>query len=167
MFLGKRMGISSLRTKLIAQARGLKRHWRLQVAALCYRDGPNGVEVLLITSRGTGRWVLPKGWMMRGKTAQEAAVQEAWEEAGVCQSTPSAQPIGHYDYDKWLKSGLPCPVRVSVFALKVHKRRGTFPEADERRHQWMPPSDAADKVDEPQLKALLAQFPRQLSVKAG
>ena len=57
---------------------------RHQVAALCWRMGQGGaVEILLVTSRDTGRWVIPKGWPMDGKSASAAAAREAWEEAGV------------------------------------------------------------------------------------
>ena len=61
----------------------LQRPKRLQVAALCYRRDGDSKEVLLVTSRGTGRWILPKGWPIDGLDAGEAALQEAWEEAGV------------------------------------------------------------------------------------
>ena len=62
---------------------GGKRDVRSQFAALCYRVKDGKTRVLLVTSRGTGRWIIPKGWPMDGKTPAETAAQEAWEEAGV------------------------------------------------------------------------------------
>ena len=71
----------------------LKRPDRVQFAALCYdKDGPDR-KILLITSRGTGRWILPKGWPIDGLDSPGAALQEAWEEAGVREGRPSPEPI--------------------------------------------------------------------------
>ena len=61
----------------------LLRPKRVQVAALCFRETDTGKDVLLITSRGTGRWIVPKGWPIDGMGGSEAALREAWEEAGV------------------------------------------------------------------------------------
>jgi hypothetical protein len=65
----------------------LRRPKRLQVAALCYKQAndTDDKEILLVTSRDTGRWIIPKGWPIDGKNASEAALQEAWEEAGRAQ----------------------------------------------------------------------------------
>ncbi|TMV51704.1 NUDIX hydrolase, partial [Thioclava sp. BHET1] len=73
----------------------VQRPKRLQVAALCFRGGGAATEVLLITSRDTGRWVVPKGWPMRGLDAAGAARQEAWEEAGVM-GRIAAEPVGRF-----------------------------------------------------------------------
>lgn len=87
--------------------------FRTQYGALCYRVGTeNGkVEVLLITSRGTGRWIIPRGWPMRKKKPHEAAEIEAWEEAGV-RGRVRKTPVGRYTYLKWLGDGdvSPCIV---------------------------------------------------------
>lgn len=125
----------------------------LQVAALC-RDPMNG-KVLLITSRGTGRWIIPKGWPMPGRSLASAARQEAWEEAGVRGKIEDAA-LGSYHYEKWQDAGFAIPVTVQVFLLRVDRLDNKFPETDERRRKWFTPAEAAGRVDEPELKAILA-----------
>lgn len=133
----------------------LRRPRRLQVAALCTRGQGALTEVLLVTSRGTGRWVLPKGWPMRGRSAAQAALQEAWEEAGVRRGRVSDRPVGRYTAEKGLASGLPVPVELLVFAVEVEDLRDDFPEAGQRRRVWVPPAEAAGMVLEPGLRDLL------------
>ena len=130
---------------------------RTQYGALCYRVKSGQVEILLITSRGTGRWVLPKGWPVKGQTPAGSAAVEAFEEAGV---EGKAQPVcvGLYSYDKWLpdKPSLPCVV--SLYPLKVRKLRKKFPENGERKRKWFPRKRAAALVDEPELAQILRGF---------
>lgn len=133
----------------------LRRPPELQVAALCCRAMGDGTEVLLITSRDTGRWILPKGWLMDGKTAAEAAEQEAWEEAGVSAARVSARPVGSYRYEKHLDDGCSAPVEVQVYRLDVMELSDIYPEVRERARLWLDPATAAGRVDEPELKALL------------
>ncbi len=136
----------------------LSRPVRLQVAALCWRQGEAGREVLLITSRGTGRWVIPKGWPMAGKTSAQSAAQEAWEEAGVRKGYFTDVPLGRFHYDKRLDSGAVEPLETLVYAVEVTDLRDDFPEADQRNRQWFPAAEAATLVDEPELRALLSSF---------
>lgn len=131
---------------------------RTQVAALCYKDTAEGKKVLLITSRDTGRWIVPKGWPIKGKNGSQSALQEAWEEAGVKEATIETEPVGTYDYEKGLKDGESLPVRTQVYMTKVQKLSEEYPEVDERERAWFPPREAANKVDEPDLKALLEQL---------
>lgn len=133
----------------------VQRPKRLQVAALCYRGGGSGLEVLLVTSRGTGRWIIPKGWPMEGLKSSEAALQEAWEEAGVRNSSALPEPIGNYSYNKVLDAGLPVPVETLVYAVEVQDTCKTFPESGERHRRWMAPATAADLVHEAELKEIL------------
>ena len=131
---------------------------RTQYAALPWRrrhDG--GVEVLLITSRETRRWVIPKGWPMKDKDPGACAAQEAFEEAGVV-GEPRRRSLGVYHYDKRLRSGRLQHVRVQVFALEVAEERDVWPEMAERERRWTTPAEAADLVAEPELQALLADF---------
>lgn len=128
---------------------------RVQVAALCLRDGETGQEVLLITSRDTGRWIVPKGWPIDGKDGAETALQEAWEEAGVEDAVVCNEPMGQYDYDKWLNCGTPQPVETNLYRLKVTGISDDYPEAHQRKRLWVSPAEAANLVDEPQLKAIL------------
>ena len=108
----------------------LKRPPRFQVAALCYRHGEAGLEILLITSRETKRWVLPKGWPMQGTDAGGTALEEAWEEAGVKPRGAAPRRIGRYRYDKVLDGGLPMATDVDVYAIEVEKLYDQFPNAE-------------------------------------
>ncbi|WP_343069769.1 NUDIX hydrolase [Paracoccus amoyensis] len=136
----------------------------MQVAALCL-DGDTG-KVLLITSRGTGRWVIPKGWPMAGRTLARAAEQEAWEEAGVRGQINHAE-LGRYSYDKDQDSGFSVPVEVRVFVLNVSSLAETFPEDDQRNRQWFSPVEAAQRVREPGLKQILLGLSRGQSPDAN
>lgn len=131
---------------------------RRQVAALCTRKSGGKREVLLITSRDTGRWVLPKGWPMPDKSAVEAALIEAWEEAGVRDARARRKPLGTYMYDKRLDDGTSVPVQVEVFLARVRKTSDNYPEAHERDRRWVRPKKAAEMVDESQLRDLLRKF---------
>lgn len=135
----------------------LVRPARYQVAALCHRGTGNATRILLITSRDTGRWVLPKGWPKRGHDAGGTALEEAWEEAGI---KPAGRPslVGRYHYEKRLDGGLPMPTRVEVFAIPVSGLHDDFPEKGQRERVWMSPADAAAAVHEPDLAELLAAF---------
>lgn len=126
-----------------------------QVAALCWRKHRDRVEVLLITSRDTGRWVLPKGWPIPGLNAHEAAAIEAWEEAGVRGPvTPDA--LGYFGYDKVIAADVVHPCMVSVYPMRVASLSREFPERKERRRKWFTPERAACKVHEPELRALFS-----------
>jgi 8-oxo-dGTP pyrophosphatase MutT (NUDIX family) len=136
----------------------LRRPPRLQYAALCYRVRKgHSLEILLITSRDTGRWVIPKGWPMKGKRAHEVAAREAFEEAGVKGSCERA-PIGHYVYRKKLDSGLKVSCKVHVFAMKVAGLRGNFPEKGERKLVWFEYREAARRVAERSLRDQILRF---------
>ena len=128
----------------------------MQVAALCM-DQATG-QVLLVTSRGTGRWIVPKGWPMPGRTLAEAAMQEAWEEAGVKGRIVQAE-IGRYHYDKEQERGFAVPIEVRVFPLYVDDLDDRFPERGERKRRWFPPHEAAQLVAEAGLKRILQGLP--------
>lgn len=132
--------------------------WHRQVAALCCKKGKSGLKILLITSRDTGRWILPKGWPMDDLSDPQAALQEAWEEAGVKKARIKRKPIGHYDYNKILAGGVPLPVRAQVYRVNVTALADKYPEVDERTRRWVTPKEAAEMVDEPDLKALLRKL---------
>lgn len=137
----------------------LRRPPELQVAALCYREIASGEkQVLLVTSRGTGRWIVPKGWPMDGKKAAEAALQEAWEEAGVAECAAIEGHVGSYAYDKHLDDGYDAPVEVEVFKVRVKQLADIYPEHDERTRRWVSPADAAEMVQEPGLKSILLEM---------
>lgn len=140
-----------------------RRPVREQYGALCYRVKKKrpAVEVLLITSRDTGRWIIPKGWPMDGKTAAAAAAREAWEEAGV-KGVISDEPVGSYHYLKGLAGGMKVECRVRVFPLVVDDVCKNFPEKGERRAEWVDCAEAANRVQEPGLKTLLLAFERKI-----
>lgn len=127
--------------------------YRAQVAALPVRPTPTGVEVLLITSRETRRWLIPKGWPMKGRKDYQAAAREALEEAGV-QGKIRKQPIGAYTYQKRLIDRVE-PCRVMVYLLQVEKELPRWPEKDQRRRAWFSQRDAAERVSEPKLATLI------------
>ncbi|WP_108663384.1 NUDIX hydrolase [Acuticoccus kandeliae] len=130
----------------------------LQVAALCWRQKGKEREVLLVTSRRSKRWILPKGWPIPGQDGVGSALQEAWEEAGV-QGKPSADgPIARYTYDKREESGIRVPCEVLVYEIKVQGLDSDYPERRERTRQWVPAKKAAQMVTEPNLKAILQNF---------
>ena len=131
---------------------------RRQVAALPWRrSADGGVEILLITSRETRRWVTPKGGRMSGKTDAEAAAQEALEEAGV-EGVISDQPLGSFRYLKVLKRRASRWCTVDVYGLEVTAEHPDWQERAERERVWLPRDTAAQMVDEPDLQALIAAF---------
>ncbi|WP_332689310.1 NUDIX hydrolase [Bosea sp. (in: a-proteobacteria)] len=148
---------------------------RTQYAALPYRLSATGtLDIMLITSRDTGRWVIPKGWPMRGKTGAEAAAREAYEEAGII-GQASAAPVGAYHYRKRRSHGASVLCRVEVFPLDVLEELQRWPEKRQRRRSWFSAEDAAALVDEEELKALiltaqdaiLRAFDIEVAVAAG
>lgn len=132
----------------------LQRPKRLQVAALCHRENGYGKEYLLVTSRDTGRWIIPKGWPIRGLKSNEAALQEAWEEAGVRNSTATSDPVGKYTYNKRKPSGLEIPVETLVYAVAVEELCEDYPEAHQRTRKWVNADDAIEMVNEVELKSI-------------
>ncbi|HRO13032.1 NUDIX hydrolase [Amaricoccus sp.] len=130
---------------------------RLQVGALCWRRTAKGLRILLITSRDTGRWVIPKGWPMRNRTEAEAAAREAYEEAGL-RGTVSSRSIGVYTYPKRLgpERWIPCVVR--VYPLEAQEMLRVFPETGQRRTRWLAPEKAAQRVAEHELATIIREF---------
>ena len=129
----------------------------IQYAALPYRLVGRQVQVLLITSRGTGRWVIPKGWPMKGLKPHEAAATEAAEEAGLTGAITD-RPIGSYAYAKAIKPGQVITVQVMVFPFHVEGHVEAFKEAGERTSRWFGYRQAASLVAEPSLKRIMLEF---------
>ena len=131
-----------------------------QVAALCWRTSHkhgSAVEVLLITSLNSKRWILPKGWPEPELGPAENAAREAFEEAGVTGKI-SAKPVGRYHYLKERKDGGGIPCSVDVFTLEVTKQLDDWPEKNSRELAWLPLDQAAARVTEPSLRQLLKDF---------
>jgi 8-oxo-dGTP pyrophosphatase MutT (NUDIX family) len=112
------------------------------------------VEILLITSRETRRWVVPRGNPMRGKAPHEAAAQEAYEEAGIT-GRIGEEPLGAYCYDKRRRDGSLVPARVRMFPMEVVEEAEDWPERNERERRWFEPDAAAMAVLEADLGALI------------
>jgi len=128
---------------------------RLQFGALPYRVDGAGVEVLLVTSRETKRWIIPKGWPIKGFKPAKTAAREAYEEAGV-RGRIAGRAVGHYMYEKWFDDKaviVSCEVR--VFPLLVKRQLEKWPECKQRRIQWFRASAAADIVDDDDLRRMI------------
>ncbi|MBI1406761.1 MAG: NUDIX domain-containing protein [Caulobacter sp.] len=128
-----------------------------QIGALPWRRRDGVLEVLLVTSRETRRWVIPKGWPMTGRSDPEAAAAEAWEEAGLKGLIVTA-PIGAFNYDKRLKDGEFRECRVKVYPFEVTAERDQWPESGQRERLWVARDEAATLVQEPGLAKIIARF---------
>jgi len=125
-----------------------------QVGVLAYRRARSGaLELLLVTTRSTRRFMIPKGWRMKGKSEVRSACEEAREEAGVVGS-PERSPIGTFQYWKRLRAAF-VPITVKVFAMEVESELAEWRERGERSRAWLAPEQAAALVDEPALSAIL------------
>lgn len=125
-----------------------------QVAVIPYRISTSGeLQVMLITSRSTRRFIVPKGWPEKNRSDRKTAALEALEEAGAAGKIHK-RPIGRYRYWKRFRSGF-VPVVVTVHLLSVETLHDDWKEARARRRAWLAPADAATLVDEPQLVTLL------------
>ncbi|MGX7874915.1 NUDIX hydrolase [Mesorhizobium sp. ORM6] len=136
-------------------ARKAKKGERIrQVAAIPFRrDARGDIEVMLVTSRTTRRFIVPKGWPMKGKSGRRAATIEAQEEAGVLGKTLK-QPAGTYSYWKRLANRF-VRVDVIVYLLEVTEELDDWQEAKRRQRAWLAPADAAMLIDEPDLSTLV------------
>ncbi len=129
-----------------------------QIGAFPYRIAADGrAEVMLITSRDTGRWVMPKGNPIVGMSPHEAAAEEAWEEAGLTGHVCAA-PLGEYRYLKRRRRRGEEEATVALYPLAVTAQAADWPEKGQRATRWFALGEAAAAVTEPQLKALIAGF---------
>lgn len=126
-----------------------------QFGALPWRVGRKGkVEVLLVTSRRRGRWIIPKGWPIKGRTPAQTAAREAFEEAGVVEQT-STRPIGGYNYMKMQDDGSVEKCHVTLFGLQVRGTLVNWPERKQRKRCWRRLDAAVRMIDEPELARLV------------
>ncbi len=130
---------------------------RQQYAALPWRLVGEGVEILLASSRDTRRWVIPKGWPMKGRKPHAAAALEALQEAGLKGKIEKVK-IGSFHYQKRLKNGAAILCRVDVFPMQVLSQAKHWPEQGQRVTQWFTYTDAAEEVLEGELKKLILAF---------
>jgi phosphohistidine phosphatase len=123
-----------------------------QSGVIPYRISDGAIEVLLVSSRGGARWVVPKGVVEIGMSPVESACKEAYEEGGV-RGNASEAPIGEYTYEKW---GGDCTV--SVYLLRVSEVLDDWPESDERTRRWVSIGEASEAVREPGLRAMIGRL---------
>jgi 8-oxo-dGTP pyrophosphatase MutT (NUDIX family) len=129
----------------------------IQTGALPWRlSGSKSIEVLLVTGRRSGRWSIPKGWPMPGKSLAEAAAQEAFEEAGVT-GTVDPNPIGTFRHTKQLLAIGDLEVNIVVHPLWVDRELPKWPEVGQRKRKWFSIKEAVKRVDSPELGALIRQ----------
>lgn len=128
------------------------------------RTAEGAVEVLLITSRDTRRWVVPRGNPISGKGPAESAAQEAYEEAGIIGPVEPAG-IGHYSYEKRRRLGMTVPATVHLFRMEVAEERDDWPEKRQRERRWFPAEEAAAAVHEAELARIIRRTSRDLSQK--
>ena len=135
---------------------------RTQYAALPWRINNGRVEIMLVTSRDTKRWVIPKGWPMKGRKPHIAAAIEAVQEAGLVGKMDKAK-LGDFRYEKRLDSGATVDCRVEVFSLRVQSQRKKWREKKQRATRWFECAVAAGLVEEPELRDLMLGFCEALS----
>src|SRR6202161_1860942 len=130
----------------------------VQFAALPWRIGAGGRrQIMLLTSRETGRWVIPKGWPMKGRKPAEVASQEAYEEAGLIGQIVGKRPLGNFHYQKQLaKQERLCQVR--VFSFRVERQLADWPEKAHRGTAWFDAAEAATLVAEGGLAGIIERF---------
>ena len=133
---------------------------RVQYAALPYRlSGKSRTEVMLVTSRETRRWIIPKGWPQKGKAPHDSAAREAFEEGGVVGAV-GKRAVGSFPYQKRLKNGGVTVCEVHVFPLKVTRQRKQWPEQRQREVKWVSVNEAAKTVRDPELSAIIRRLAR-------
>ena len=134
-----------------------KQGYGRQFAALPYARQDGETVVMLVTSRETGRWVLPKGWAERRLKGPRVAAKEAFEEAGIIGDV-QRKAVGSYNYLKQLPNNRHLECDVKVFPLRVRKLLSDWPERKQRDRRWFTLSQAAMVVDEPDLATLLLRL---------
>jgi 8-oxo-dGTP pyrophosphatase MutT (NUDIX family) len=138
---------------------------RMQYGVLPYRFSQDAaLEILLVTTRGTRRWIVPKGWPIKGLSPAKSAAREAFEEAGVT-GRIGAKPIGFFAYDKLLdEAGGTTMCEVKIYPLLAKRQR---PESHLRTTQWVEPSRAIAMIKESGLKKIVASFAKRAAAAAS
>ena len=127
----------------------------IQYGALPYRAGAaHTPEILLLTSRGVGRWIIPKGWPMIGRKPRVVARTEAREEAGI-KGIVGRKPIGSYHYTKTIAGTETRLCECIVFLMLVTKEASAWREQAERTRAWFPRDMAAELVKEDGLALMI------------
>ena len=127
-----------------------------QAGALCWRKHPQTgeIELLLVASLSTGGWGIPKGHIEDSETSRDAAIREAFEEAGVI-GEPTKDPVATFSYCKAYSS---TELHVSVYAIHVAAIASDYPEKDLRLSRWVSAASAAGEVERTALRVLLSEL---------
>jgi 8-oxo-dGTP pyrophosphatase MutT (NUDIX family) len=142
----------------VGEAKGvLAARFHPQAAALPWRQARQGIEVLLVTSSGGRRWVVPKGWPLAGESLADAAAREAWEEGGV-QGRIAPAALGQFVHVKASPVGPPRACLVSLFAMGVVSLAERWPEQGRRQRVWMSLAEAAACMRQAELAAMISGF---------
>lgn len=139
---------------MTAAFNGLHQH----SAALPYLIHPDGLKIVLITSRKRGRWIIPKGEIEPELTAWDSAAKEAWEEAGI-EGVIATESLGTYAHQKW---GSTCTVQ--VFPLAVTQLHCQWLEDHERQRQVVSLAKARKLIEMKSLRKMLGKFERWLNL---
>ena len=148
--------------------RKVKPALRIQYAALPYRFTPAAaLEILLVTTRRSRRWIIPKGWPIKGLRPPKSAAREAFEEAGV-RGKVGAKSVWASSITTSCSSsnGIPVNCEVRVFPLLVKRQSESWPEFEQRVVQWVEPAKAVALIKEPGLKKLVAAFAKRIAAAA-
>ena len=124
-------------------------------------------EILLVTTRRSKRWIIPKGWPIKGLRPAKSAAREAFEEAGI-RGRIGTKSVGLFKYDKFLdEHGIEVSCEVKVFPLLVKRQSDAWPEFEQRLVQWVEPSRAVSLIKEPELKRIVATFAKRVAAAAS
>lgn len=151
--------------KLIRQltVRGLSAAGRpivRQVGAIPYTIVDNQVVFLIITSRGTGRWIFPKGELAEGQEPWATAAMEALEEAGV-EGEIERQPIGSYRTTKSVALRRTV-IEVDMYPLRVTRQHDRWEEMNHRHRHWVILPEAKRLLSEPRLAELAKKLSQRV-----
>jgi 8-oxo-dGTP pyrophosphatase MutT (NUDIX family) len=125
----------------------------------CRERADGEIEVLLVTGKGSRRWIIPKGWPVPGKSLADSAAQEAFEEAGV-KGVVDPQPLGDFRHEKNVGPA-DIEIRIVVHAMRVEQELSDYPEARSRERQWFSVAEAVEMVDSVVLGTLIAKSAEQ------
>ncbi|MBS0561311.1 MAG: NUDIX hydrolase [Proteobacteria bacterium] len=130
---------------------------QIQFGALPFAfDAAGRPRILLVTSRGSRAWIIPKGWPIRNLTPAGTAAREAYEEAGLLGTVVHPDPIGSYRYAKRRGAARALWFDVSVFLFVVERQMAKWPEKAERKTRWFGPQEAVGSVASAELARVLA-----------
>jgi 8-oxo-dGTP pyrophosphatase MutT (NUDIX family) len=140
----------------------------MQYGVLPYRFTEDAaLEILVVTTRRTRRWIVPKGWPIRGLRPAESAAREAFEEAGI-RGKIGTNPLGVFTYDKPPdEAGVRATCEVKVYPLLVKRQNEVWPESEQRMTQWVWPSKAVALIKEPGLRKIVASFAKRVATVAS